>query len=201
MKPFIRHTLERHRLRLTELDALLSAHDVVADMDRFRKLTREHADAQALATAFDTYLACEANLAESRRLMADPDPDMAALGEDEAATAQAHMTELEQQLQMLLLPKDPDDQRNAYLEIRAGTGGDESALFAGDLARMYTRYADGEGMAVELISESPAELGGYKEVVFRLIGDGAYGKLRFESGGHRPPKPKAAYTPAPAPWR
>jgi len=185
MKPFIRHTLERHRLRLTELDALLSAHDVVADMDRFRKLTREHADAQALATAFDTYLACEANLAESRRLMADPDPDMAALGEDEAATAQAHMTELEQQLQMLLLPKDPDDQRNAYLEIRAGTGGDESALFAGDLARMYTRYADGEGMAVELISESPAELGGYKEVVFRLIGDGAYGKLRFESGGHR----------------
>ena len=95
------------------------------------------------------------------------------------------MDELEQHLQLLLLPKDPDDQRNAYLEIRAGTGGDESALFAGDLARMYTRYAAAQGMAVELISESAAELGGYKEVVFRLVGDGAYGKLRFESGGHR----------------
>jgi peptide chain release factor 1 len=95
------------------------------------------------------------------------------------------MADLDQQLQLLLLPKDPDDERNAFLEIRAGTGGDESALFAGDLARMYTRYADTTGMRVELISESPAELGGYKEVVFRMVGDGAYGKLRFESGGHR----------------
>ncbi len=185
MKPFIRHTLERHRLRLAELDAQLSAPDVVSDIARFRNLTREHADAQALATAFDDYLACEANLAEGQRLMTDPDPEMAALGGEEAATAQARMGELEQHLQLLLLPKDPDDQRNAYLEIRAGTGGDESALFAGDLARMYTRYAIAQGMAVELISESAAELGGYKEVVFRLVGDGAYGKLRFESGGHR----------------
>jgi peptide chain release factor 1 len=185
MKPFIRTTLERHRQRLTELDALLSAHDVVADMDRFRKLTREHADAQELATAYNHYLASEANWTEGQRLMADPDPDMAALGAEEAASAQARMADLEQHLQRLLLPKDPDDERNAYLEIRAGTGGDESALFAGDLARMYTRYADTVGMQVELMSESPAELGGYKEVVLRLIGDGAYGKLRFESGGHR----------------
>jgi peptide chain release factor 1 len=185
MKPFIRDTLQRHRLRLHELDALLSAADVVADMDRFRRLTREHADAQELATAFDTYLQYEADLTEAQRLMADPDPDMAAMGEEEATHSQARMDELEQQLQLLLLPKDPDDERNAYLEIRAGTGGDESALFAGDLARMYTRYADSQGLAVELISDSPAELGGYKEVVFRLVGAGAYGKLRFESGGHR----------------
>ena len=185
MKPFIRHTLERHRLRLSELDAQLSAADVVNDMDRFRRLAREHAEAQELATAFDRYLQCEANLAEAHALMADADPEFAALGQEESTKAQAEMVTLDQRLQRLLLPKDPDDARNAYLEIRAGTGGDESALFAGDLARMYTRYADRQGMAVELISESPSELGGYKEVVFRLVGDGAYGQLRFESGGHR----------------
>lgn len=185
MKPFIRQTLERHRLRLAELDAQLSAPDVVADLARFRNLTREHAEAQALATAFDEYLACEANLAEGQRLMADTDTSMAALGQEEVDSAETRMGEIEQHLQLLLLPKDPDDQRNAYLEIRAGTGGDESALFAGDLARMYTRYATAQGMAVELISESPSELGGYKEVVFRVVGEGAYGQLRFESGGHR----------------
>jgi len=185
MKPFIRHTLERHRLRLSELDAQLSAPDVVNDMDRFRRLAREHAEAQELATAFDRYLQCEANLTEANALMADADPELAALGQEESASAQAEMDALDRRLQLLLLPKDPDDARNAYLEIRAGTGGDESALFAGDLARMYTRYADSQGMAVELISESPSELGGYKEVVFRLVGDGAYGQLRFESGGHR----------------
>ncbi|MGB4061324.1 MAG: peptide chain release factor 1 [Burkholderiaceae bacterium] len=185
MKPFIRHTLERHRLRLSELDAQLSAPDVVNDMDRFRRLAREHAEAQELATAFDRYLQCEANLTEAHTLMADVDPELAALGQEESASAQAEMDALDQRLQLLLLPKDPDDARNAYLEIRAGTGGDESALFAADLARMYTRYADSQGMAVELISESPSELGGYKEVVFRLVGDGAYGQLRFESGGHR----------------
>jgi len=185
MKPFIRQTLERHRLRLHELDALLSAVDVVADMDRFRRLTREHADAQGIADAYSRFLQREADLAEANRLATDPDPDMAAMGADEATAAQADMAELDQQLQLLLLPKDPDDDRPAFLEIRAGTGGDESALFAGDLARMYTRYADTAGMRVELISESPAELGGYKEVVFRIVGHGAYGKLRFESGGHR----------------
>jgi peptide chain release factor 1 len=185
MKPFIRQTLERHRLRLQELDGLLSAPDVVADMDRFRRLTREHADAQGIADTYNRFLQREADLEEANLMASDPDPDMAAMGGDEAAAAQVDMADLDQQLQLLLLPKDPDDERNAFLEIRAGTGGDESALFAGDLARMYTRYADTTGMRVELISESPAELGGYKEVVFRMVGDGAYGKLRFESGGHR----------------
>ena len=185
MKPFIRQTLERHRLRLHELDALLSAVDVVADMDRFRRLTREHADAQGIADVYNRFLQREADLAEANHLATDPDPEMAAMGADEVTAAQADMAELDQQLQLLLLPKDPDDDRPAFLEIRAGTGGDESALFAGDLARMYTRYADTAGMRVELISESPAELGGYKEVVFRIVGHGAYGKLRFESGGHR----------------
>jgi len=189
MKPFIRHTLERHRLRLHELDALLSAADVVSDMDRFRKLTREHADAQNLADAYQRFCQLEADLTAAQELSQDPDPDMAAMGADELPGLQAALEQLDQELQLLLLPKDPDDERPAFLEIRAGTGGDESALFAGDLARMYTRYATNQGWQVELVSESPSELGGYKEVVFRIAGhaggQGAYGHLRFESGGHR----------------
>lgn len=185
MKPFIRQTLERHRLRLHELDALLSAHDVVNDMDRFKQLTREHAEAQQIANSFDRYLQCEADLAAALMMTTDPDPSMVAMGEEEKTAAQTAMSELDQQLQRLLLPKDPNDARNAFLEIRAGTGGDESALFAGDLARMYLRYAETSGLTAELISESPSELGGYKEVVFRIAGTGAYGRLRFESGGHR----------------
>jgi peptide chain release factor 1 len=185
MKPFIRQTLERHHRRLQELDALLSAPDVVQDMDRFRRLTREHADAQDMASTFNLYQQREADLATAQEMTRDADPELAAMGEEEARSAEAELGELDHRLQLLLLPKDPDDERNAFLEIRAGTGGDESALFAGDLARMYTRYAEGQRLGVELVSESPSELGGYKEVVFRIVGDGAYGKLRFESGGHR----------------
>jgi len=185
MKPFIRQTLERHRQRLQELEALLSAPDVVQDMDRFRRLTREHAEAQGIASCYDRYLLREADLATAQELIGETDPDMAAMANEEAQAAQTDLDTLDQQLQLLLLPKDPDDERNAFLEIRAGTGGDESALFAGDLARMYTRYAETQQLGVELISESPSELGGYKEVVFRIVGPGAYGLLRFESGGHR----------------
>ena len=185
MKPFIRDTLERHRWRLQELDALLSAPDVVQDMNRFRQLTREHAEAQDIATAYARYLQREADLATAQDMAKDTDAALAAMGAEEAQAAEAELKALEQQLQWLLLPKDPDDARNAFLEIRAGTGGDESALFAGDLARMYTRYAQSQGLLVELVSESPSELGGYKEVVFRVVGDQAYARLRFESGGHR----------------
>ncbi len=185
MKPFIRDTLERHRLRLEELDALLSAPDVVQDMDRFRRLTREHADAQAIASAYRQFQATELDLATAQDMAADSDPELAAMGEEEVQAAQAQLAELAQALQWLLVPKDPDDERNVFLEIRAGTGGDESALFAGDLARMYLRYAEAQGMASEIISESPGEVGGYKEVVLQISGDGAYGRLRFESGGHR----------------
>lgn len=185
MKPFIRQTLERHRLRLQELDALLSAPDVVSDMDRFRRLTREHARAQDMAQTYDRYCQREADRDEAERMSADADAEWAALGQQELAEATAELAQLHTQLQWLLLPQDPDDERNAFLEIRAGTGGDESTLFAGDLARMYTRYVHNQGWATELISESPSELGGYKEVVFRIVGEGAYGRLRFESGGHR----------------
>lgn len=183
MKPFVRDTLQRQSARLHELDALLSAPDVVNDMERFRALSREHADASSLVDTFNRYLQREADRASAEAMLSDP--DMAELAEEEMAAASADMAALDAELQQLLLPKDPDDERNAFMEIRAGTGGDESALFAGDLARLYTRYAEAQGWQVEIVSESPSELGGYKEVVLRIAGHGAYGRLRFESGGHR----------------
>jgi peptide chain release factor 1 len=183
MKPFVRETLHRQRTRLHELDALLSAPDVVNDMDRFRALSREHADASTLVDTYNRYLQRESDLAAAQALLNDP--EMAELAAEEVAQASAELDALDADLQQLLLPRDPDDERNAFIEIRAGTGGDESALFAGDLARMYTRYAETQGWQIDTVSESPSELGGYKELVLRVAGHGAYGRLRFESGGHR----------------
>ncbi|MES2842566.1 MAG: peptide chain release factor 1 [Pseudomonadota bacterium] len=183
MKPFVRDTLLRQRARLHELDALLSAPDVVDNMERFKTLSREHADASTVVEVFNRYLQREADLASATEMLADA--DMADMAREEIDAAQADMAQLDTELQQLLLPKDPDDERNAFVEIRAGTGGDESALFAGDLARLYTRYAERQGWRVETVSESPSELGGYKEAVLRVSGTGAYGRLRFESGGHR----------------
>ena len=183
MKPFLRTQLARHTDRLAELDFLLAQPDVMADMGQFMALSREHTEVAAVAGRWARFQQREKDLAAANELL--DDPDMADMAREEIAAAEAELTELEAELQRMLLPKDPDDARNAFLEIRAGTGGDESALFAGDLARMYTRYAQGEGWRVEVMSESPAELGGYKEVVLRIEGDGAYGRLRFESGGHR----------------
>ncbi|MFN7123888.1 MAG: peptide chain release factor 1 [Hydrogenophaga sp.] len=183
MKPFVRDTLLRQRARLHELDALLSAPDVVDNMERFKTLSREHADASTVVEVFNRYLQREADLAAANDMLGDA--DMAEMAREEIDTAQTDLAQLDADLQQLLLPKDPDDERNAFVEIRAGTGGDESALFAGDLARLYTRYAERQGWQVEAVSESPSELGGYKEVVLRVSGPGAYGRLRFESGGHR----------------
>ena len=183
MKPFVRETLMRQRARLHELDALLSAPDVVDDMERFRNLSREHAEASNVVEVFNRYLQREADVAAAQEMLGDA--DMADMAQEEIDSAQADLERLDAELQQLLLPRDPDDERNAFLEVRAGTGGDESALFAGDLARLYTRYAERQGWQVEIVSESPSELGGYKEVVLRIAGPGAYGRLRFESGGHR----------------
>ncbi len=183
MKSFVRDTLLRQRARLHELDALLSAPDVVDNMERFKTLSREHADASTVVEVFNRYLQREADLAAANEMLGDA--DMADMAREEIDNAQADMASLDTDLQQLLLPKDPDDERNAFVEVRAGTGGDESALFAGDLARLYTRYAERQGWQVEAVSESPSELGGYKEVVLRVSGPGAYGRLRFESGGHR----------------
>jgi peptide chain release factor 1 len=137
----------------------------------------------SIVEVFNRYLQREADAASAQELLADP--DMAEMAQEEIDGASADMEALDGELQQLLLPKDPDDERNAFVEVRAGTGGDESALFAGDLARMITRYAESQRWTVEVVSESPSELGGYKEIVLRVVGHGAYGKLRFESGGHR----------------
>jgi peptide chain release factor 1 len=183
MKDSFRHQFERLALRLAELDATLADPRVAADMKRFRELTREHAEAASLVERFRRYEQRERDLAAALEMR--DDPEMAAMAEDEITAARTDMDRLHGELQAALLPRDPDDARNAFLEIRAGTGGDESALFAGDLARMYLRYAERQGWRTEMMSESPSELGGYKEVVFRVEGDGVYGRLKFESGGHR----------------
>ena len=193
MKPFLRHTLDRQLARLHELDALLSASDVVSDLDRFRTLTREHAETSVVAEQYTRLTQREADLAGAESMLAEAknDPEMAAMAEEEIDAAKADITQLDDALQLMLIPKDPDDARAAFIEIRAGTGGDESALFAGDLCRLYSRYAERKGWQTEIISESASELGGYKEVVLRIAGHtdasgvGVYGKLRFESGGHR----------------
>ena len=183
MKSFLRQQLERYPVRLQELDFFLSQQDVVSDMARFRTLTREHAEVSDVAGLFEQFRRREAGLEEARVMLADP--DMAQMALEEISAIEAELPQLEDALQKRLLPKDPDDARNTFLEIRAGTGGDESALFAGDLLRMYTRHAERQGWRCELVSESLGEVGGYKEVVIRLAGEGVYGKLKFESGGHR----------------
>ena len=191
MKPFLRQQLERYPVRLQELDFFLSQPDVVSDMDRFRALTREHADVSEVAARYEAFLHREQDLAGAKGML--DDPDMAEMAREEIAQAEADIAALEDELQRLLLPRDPDDSRNAFLEIRAGTGGDESALFAGDLLRMYTRFAERQGWRTEVVSESLGEVGGYKEVVIRLVGEhsksdpgvGVYGMLKYESGGHR----------------
>ncbi|KQR50233.1 peptide chain release factor 1 [Acidovorax sp. Leaf160] len=183
MKPFLRSQLERYAQRLEELDFLLSREDIMSDMAQYRTISREHAEVTQIASRYARYCQRENDLAGAREMLADP--DMAEMAQEEVAAAEAELVQLEDGLQRLLLPKDPDDARNAFLEIRAGAGGDESALFAADLARMYTRYAASVGWKVEIMSASENEIGGYKEVVLRVEADGAYGALRFESGGHR----------------
>ncbi|MBS0292523.1 MAG: peptide chain release factor 1 [Proteobacteria bacterium] len=183
MKPFLRSQLERYAQRLQELDFLLSREDIMADMQQYRSISREHAEVTAVAGRYARYQQREADLAGAQEMLGDP--DMTEMAQEEVASAETELVQLEDELQRLLLPKDPDDERNAFVEIRAGTGGDESALFAGDLARMYTRYAATVGWKVEIMSANESELGGYKEVVLRIEGDHVYGALRFESGGHR----------------
>jgi len=197
MKPFLRQTLERQLLRLDELEALLSASDATASMERFRSLTKEHAEASGITGQYLLLRQREESLVEAHSLLLEakasqpPDAELAAMAEEEIEAAKTDITGLDGALQLMLIPKDPDDSRAAFIEIRAGTGGDESALFAGDLLRMYSRFAERQRWQLEIVSESASELGGFKEVVLRIsgavdeLGVGVYGKLRFESGGHR----------------
>jgi peptide chain release factor 1 len=184
---------ERLALRLAELDATLADPAVAADAARWRQLAREQAEAQGVVQRWRRWQHRQADLLAAQQLLEESgaDAEMAELARQEQADAAAEMQRLQQELQQSLLPRDPDDERNAFLEIRAGTGGDESALFAGDLLRMYLRWIERQGWRAEVLSESPSELGGFKEVVLRVHdgtspgGSGIYGRLRFESGGHR----------------
>ncbi|MCV2420260.1 peptide chain release factor 1 [Paucibacter sp. DJ2R-2] len=183
MKDSLRQQFDRLAFRLSELDSLLADGSLAADMKRYRALTKEQAEAAELVGQYRQYLQREADLNEARSLLQDP--EMAEMAREEIAAAEADITRLHESLQLALLPRDPDDERPAFLEIRAGAGGDESALFAGDLARMYLRYAERQGWRSEILSASESDLGGYKELVVRIEGERVYGRLKFESGGHR----------------
>jgi peptide chain release factor 1 len=183
LKPSIRDKLEQLTQRRAEIDALLGAEEATRDIDNYRKLTREHAEIGPVVELFAAYGKAEADLAAAREMLGDE--EMKALAEEEAEAAQAQMQRLEDELQRALLPVDPNDEKNIFLEIRAGTGGEESALFAADLLRMYTRYAERCRWKVEVVSKHESDLGGYREVICRVVGQGAYSKLKFESGGHR----------------
>jgi peptide chain release factor 1 len=175
--------LDQLTTRLAELNDLLSRADVTANLDQYRKLSREHAEISPVVEHYAHWRQARSDAATAQELSADA--SMREFAEEEARSARDRMGQLEHELRAMLLPKDPNDERNIFLEIRAGTGGDESALFAGDLLRMYLRYAERQRWQVEMISESLSDLGGYKEVIVRVAGQGAYSKLKFESGGHR----------------
>ena len=183
MKDSLRQQFERLALRLNELDATLADPGVTSDMKRYREWSREHAEIAGLVTRFRRFERRERDLAAARGMLNDA--EMAEMAQQEITESQADIDHLHHELQTALLPRDPDDARNAFLEIRAGTGGDESALFAGDLARMYLRHCERRGWRTELLSESVSDLGGYKELVIRIEGDDVYARLKFESGGHR----------------
>jgi peptide chain release factor 1 len=183
MKPSIAAKLAQLSARLDEISHLLSSEEATRDMDGYRKLNRERAELGPVVEHYHAWLACEADIAAAQEMVADP--EMREFAEEEVKAGRAKLEQLEIELQKLLLPKDPNDERNVILEVRAGTGGDEAALFAGNLFRMYVRYAERNRWQVEIISESPGEVGGYKEVIARIIGQGAYSVLKFESGAHR----------------
>ena len=183
MKPSMLSKLDQLTERLEEVNNLLMQEGVTADMEQYRKLTREHAELGPLVALYKDYVQAGEDIRTAQDMLSDP--DMRDMAQEEISTGKARIEQLEADLQKMLLPKDPNDERNIYLEIRAGTGGDEAALFAGDLLRMYSRYAERNRWQIEMVSESPSEIGGYKEVIVRVIGYGAYSRLKFESGGHR----------------
>src|SRR4051812_6719379 len=183
MKPSIATKLEQLVRRLQELDVILSSESATRDMDQFRKLSKEHSDLEPVAALFRQYTSTQNDVVAAQEMAADA--SMKSYAEAEIRSSRERLEAIEAELQKLLLPKDPNDDRNIFLEIRAGTGGDESALFAGDLFRMYSRYAERQRWKVDIVSASDSEVGGYKEIIAKIEGQGAYSKLKFESGGHR----------------
>ncbi len=183
MNPSIAAKLAQLSERLLEVNQLLSTEEATKSMDTFRKLNRERAELEPVVELYHAYLSCQSDIGAAREM--GEDPEMRDFADAEIKLGEARLAQLDGDLQKQLLPKDPNDDRNVFLEVRAGTGGDEAALFAGDLFRMYARYAERKRWQVEVISESPGEMGGYKEIIARIVGQGAYSVLKFESGAHR----------------
>jgi peptide chain release factor 1 len=185
MNPSIQAKLDNLVQRAEELNALLSDPDTINDQNQFRKLSREYAEMSPVVNEYDEFRQASEELTSLEAMLKDNDSDMREMAQDELPRVQESIARHEQNLQRLLLPRDPNDSRNIYLEIRAGTGGDEASLFAADLFRMYSTYAENRGWKVEVISSSQSDVGGYKEIISRVIGNGAYSRLKFESGAHR----------------
>ena len=185
MKASILSKLDHLSERYEEVGALLSDGDIISDQNRFRTLSKEYAELEPLVKTYVSYKDVVENIEEAKLLLKDSDTDMREMAQEEMRSGEAQRHELELEIQKLLLPKDPKDSKNVFLEIRAGTGGDEAAIFSGDLFRMYSRYAETKRWKVEIISENSGDHGGYKEVIARIVGQGVYSKLKFESGAHR----------------
>lgn len=185
MKPSVVQKLETLVERFEEVQALLSDPEVIGDQNRFRTLSKEYAQLEDVVRSFREYQGAQDNLTSAHEMMQEDDAEMREMAQEEIKAAKAQIETLEQELQILLLPRDPQDDSNCFLEIRAGAGGDEAAIFAGDLYRMYSRYAETKGWRVEEVSANEGEHGGYKEVIANIIGDGVFGVMKFESGGHR----------------
>ncbi|MFO1369444.1 MAG: peptide chain release factor 1 [Marinagarivorans sp.] len=183
MKASILEKLDSLSERYEEVGVLLGDADIISNQPKFRELSKEYAELEPVVLAYRDYRKMLNNLAEAREMLADP--EMRAMAQEEINATEEQLPALEIDLQKLLLPKDPRDGKNVFLEIRAGTGGDEAAIFSGDLFRMYSRYAETQGWKVEIISESEGEHGGYKEIISRVVGQGVYSQLKFESGAHR----------------
>lgn len=185
MKQSLVHKLEHLSERYEEIGHLLGDNEIISNQDKFRNLSKEYAELEPVVQAYEAFTQAQENLAEAEVLMKDEDPEMREMGQEEFKSAKATLETLEGDLQILLLPKDPNDGRNVILEIRAGTGGDEAAIFSGDLYRMYSRYAENKGFRVEVLSTNDGDHGGYKEVIARISGTDVYSQLKFESGAHR----------------
>ncbi|MFT6094767.1 MAG: peptide chain release factor 1, partial [Pseudohongiellaceae bacterium] len=185
MKDTIKNKLEMLNDRFDELEALLSDAEVIADQNRFRDLSKEYSELEDVVKSYNHYVQVTDNLNEAMEMQKDADPDIRAMADEEILSSKDELQELELVLQKLLLPKDSKDSCNVFLEIRAGTGGDEAAIFSGDLFRMYSRFCENQRWKIELINERQGEHGGYKEIIARVEGNNVYEKLKFESGAHR----------------
>jgi peptide chain release factor 1 len=185
MKPSLLTKLETLSDRHEEVSALLSDSQTIADQNKFRELSREYAELEPVITCYTRYRQVNADLEEARQMLDDADPEVREMAREELESGGKQLAGLEEELQTLMLPRDPRDSHNVFLEIRAGTGGDEAAIFSGDLFRMYSRYAENQGWKVEVLSERPGEHGGYKEIITRVEGRDVYAQLKFESGAHR----------------